>query len=62
MKLQDDQLLEILKKINYDFSKPKAQKRKKQAADASKVKKNQLASSASPPQRSMQVQEQQVFQ
>jgi hypothetical protein len=40
MKLQDDQLLEILKKINYDFSKPKVQKKKKQAADSSKVKKN----------------------
>jgi hypothetical protein len=62
MKLQDDQLLEILKKINYDFSKPKAQKKKKQAADSSKVKKNKLVSSTSPPQRSVPVPEQPVFQ
>jgi hypothetical protein len=55
MQLQDDQLLEILKKINYDVSKSKTQKKKKSAGDASKNKKIMKSNSKSPPQRSRPV-------
>lgn len=60
MKLQDDQLLEILKKINYDFSKPKTQKKKKSTADPSKSKKKSKSNSRSPPQKSKPILEQEM--
>ena len=58
MKLQDDQLLEILKKINYDFSKPKTQKKKKSTADTGKNKKKSKSNSKSPPQKGKPIFEQ----
>ena len=60
MELQDDQLLEILKKINYDLSKPKTQKKKKLTADVGKKKRKSKSNSRSPPQKSKLVVEQQA--